>query len=59
MLDGLDAEGWRNRWREADLERLRLRDAVRRMGLDPESMIEREAALPTQHDPVCPMCDDD
>lgn len=42
ILDGLTIVEWRDKWREADLERLRLRDALRELGLDPELVIEDE-----------------
>lgn len=41
-LDGLTVWEWREKWREADLERLRLRDAARRVGLDPDELINGE-----------------
>lgn len=44
-LDGRDARGWRDKWRETDLERLRLRDALRRLGADPDAAIQEEVVL--------------
>ena len=55
-LDGLTVYEWREKWREADLERLRLRDAVRRLGFDPDALVKGEVALlkPDLRDPNIP-----
>jgi hypothetical protein len=55
-LDGLSVWEWRDKWREADLERLRLRDAVRRVGMDPDALIdgEVERIKPDLRDPNIP-----